>query len=98
MQDWPMLIVTAVIFIAMFYFVIFRPQKKQKKQEEQLRNSIQVGDDITTIGGINGKIVSIKDDPYVIETMDHSKIKIMKWALQANNTVHDDKAQNLIFE
>lgn len=92
MQDWPMLIVTAVIFIAMFYFVIFRPQKKQKKQEEQLRNSIQVGDDITTIGGINGKIVSIKDDSYVIETMDHSKIKIMKWALQANNTVHDDKA------
>lgn len=91
-QNWPMLIVTAVIFIAMFYFVIFRPQKKQKKQEEQLRNSIQVGDDITTIGGINGKIVSIKDDSYVIETMDHSKIKIMKWALQANNTVHDDKA------
>lgn len=80
-----------VILGLLFYFLIIRPQKKKQKAEEKLRNSIQVGDEITTIGGIYGKIVSIKEDSYVIESViDHSKIKIAKWALQTNNTIHDD--------
>ena len=89
---WWMLIVYVVGFGALIYFLMIRPQRKQKKKDEELRNNIQVGDEITTIGGITGKIVSIKEDSFVIENVDHSKVKIMKWAVQTNNTIHDQKA------
>ncbi len=80
----------AVIGLAM-YFIMIRPQRKKQKKEEQMRNNIQMGDDILTIGGIHGKVVSIKDDSLVIESpVDHSKIKIAKWAIQANLTIHDN--------
>lgn len=80
----------AVIGLAM-YFIMIRPQRKKQKKEEQMRNSIQMGDDILTIGGIHGKVVSIKDDSLVIESpVDHSKIKIAKWAIQSNLTIHDN--------
>ncbi len=78
----------AVIGLAM-YFIMIRPQRKKQKKEEQMRNNIQMGDDILTIGGIHGKVVSIKDDSLVIESpIDHSKIKIAKWAIQSNLTIH----------
>ncbi len=80
----------AVIGLAM-YFIMIRPQRKKQKKEEQMRNNIQMGDDILTIGGIHGKVVSIKDDSLVIESpVDHSKIKIAKWAIQSNLTIHDN--------
>ena len=88
---WGTLIMFAVV-IAVFYFFMIRPQKKRQKEEEKMRNSLQIGDEITTIGGIYGRVVSVKDDSIVLESpADHSKIKIMRWAIQSNNTVHDDE-------
>ena len=82
----PMLISMAVIF-AVFYFMMIRPQKKREKQTQAMREKIDVGDEIVTIGGIMGIVVSKKDNFLVIETgSDRSKIRIQKWAIQANIT------------
>ena len=85
-----MIVIYALIFGALYFFMI-RPQKKKKKEEEKMRANLQVGDEIVTIGGIQGRVVSLKEDSMVIESqVDHSKMTIARWALQANNTVHDD--------
>ena len=90
-MGWTGIAIYAVFFIAIFYFMILRPQKKKKKEEEKLKNSLQIGDEIVTIGGFHGKIVSLKEDSIVIESvLDHSKQKIERWAIQQNLTVHDD--------
>lgn len=70
------------------YFFIFRPNKKKKKAEEEMKNSLEVGDDITTIGGIMGRVVSIKDDDsIVIETAsDRSRLRIKRWAISTIDT------------
>lgn len=71
--------------LVLMYFLIIRPQKKRQKEEQQLRDSLQVGDEIVTIGGVCGKIVSIKEDSILIETgADKNKIRMMKWAIQTN--------------
>lgn len=75
--------------VVLMYFMMIRPEKKRKKEEQKLRENTQIGDEILTIGGIYGKIVSIKDDSFVIETIDHSKIRIAKSAMQTNFTVHE---------
>ena len=83
-------IIMLVLVVAFFYFLILRPQKKQEKKEQEMRNSLEVGDEVITNGGIVGIIFSIKDDTVVIETgSDRSKIRVMKWAIARNNTVHD---------
>ena len=65
--------------------------KKKQKKEEQMRNNVQVGDEIITIGGIYGRIVAIKDDSFIIESgPDRTKMKIARWAMQQNLTVHDE--------
>ena len=80
-----------VIGVALYFFML-RPQKKRQKAEEKLRNNIEIGDEIVTIGGICGRVVALKEDSIVIESpIDHSKIKIIKTAVQTNTTVHDDK-------
>ena len=77
------MIIAMVAFIAIFYFIAVRPQKKQQKQIDDMRNNLQVGDEITTIGGIIGKIVSIKDETCVIETgRDGCKMRILKSAVR----------------
>ena len=77
------------VIILVFYFLLIRPQKKQEKQTTEMRNSIQEGDVITTIGGMTGTVRQIKgDDEYVIETgADKSKITIKKWAIQSKDTI-----------
>ena len=86
-----MIVIYALIFGAMWFFLI-RPQKKKQKKEEQLRNNIQVGDEIITIGGFYGRVMSVKDDDIVIESLgDKSKQRIAKWAVQQNLTIHDDE-------
>ena len=76
-------IVMIVLMIAFFYFFIIRPQKKQEKEAANMRDSIQVGDEITTIGGIIGKVVSIKEETLVLETTrDGTKIRILKSAVR----------------
>ena len=76
-----------VAMAAIFYFMLIRPENKRKKEAEQLRNSLKVGDRITTIGGIIGTVVSIKEDKFVIETSaDQVRIEFAKWALSTNDT------------
>ena len=82
MGNWGSVILLVVMFAAL-YFLMIRPQKKQEKQVNEMRNSLQVGDEITTIGGIIGKIVSIKEETVTIETgRDGSKIRILRSAVR----------------
>ncbi len=82
----PMLLLMGGLFVLM-YFTSIRPQKKRQKEEQQLRENLQIGDEITTIGGIMGRIVTIKEDSIIIETgADRVKMRIMRWAVQTNNT------------
>lgn len=86
---WTMIILYGLI-IAVFYFILIRPQSKQKKKEEEMRNNLEIGDTIVTIGGIIGRVVSVKDDDIVIETgADRNKMKIKKWAIGSNETHHE---------
>ena len=80
-------ILMLAIMFAIFYFMMIRPEKKRKQQAEETRNSVQTGDDVTTIGGIVGKVVSVKDDKFVMETSaDQVRIEFAKWAISSNNT------------
>ena len=80
-------IVMLVAMVAVFYFMLIRPENKRKKEAEQLRSSVKVGDKITTIGGITGKVVDVKEDKFVMETgADQVRIELMKWALSTNDT------------
>jgi preprotein translocase subunit YajC len=73
---------------------MIRPQKKQEKETNDMRNNLKVGDEITTIGGIIGKIVSIKEETVMIETgHDRTKIRILKTAVR-NVDVHAEDAQD----
>lgn len=81
-----------VMFVVLYFFMI-RPQKKKQKQEEKMRNDLQVGDEIMTIGGFYGRVISVKEDSLVIESVvDKTKQKIIRTAVQQNLTVHDEKA------
>lgn len=85
-----MIIYLAVIFGAM-YLLLIRPQRKKQKEEKKMRENLQVGDEVVTIGGIYGRVISLKEESMVIESKsDHSKLTIARWALQTNLTVHDD--------
>ena len=78
---------------AWLWFFMMRPQSKKRKKEEKMRKNLQVGDDITTIGGIMGKVISIKEetDSLVIETgVDRSKVRVKRWAVASCDTIHDD--------
>lgn len=88
-----MQIVLLVGMLALMYFLLIRPQKKRQKQEEKMRNEIQVGDTIVTIGGIVGKVITIKEDSIIIETgVDRCRLQLKKWSVQTNTTVHEDAA------
>ncbi|NLK38665.1 MAG: preprotein translocase subunit YajC [Clostridiales bacterium] len=79
--------------LLIMYFVMIRPQKKQEKQIAAMRNNLQVGDEITTTGGIIGKIISIKDETILIETgRDKTKIRLLKSAVR-NVDVHAEDAE-----
>lgn len=87
------IILMVVLFVALYFFMI-RPQKKQEKETNEMRNNLQVGDEITTIGGIIGKIVSIKEETVTIETShDRTKIRILKTAVR-NVDVKAEDAQD----
>lgn len=76
-------IIMLLIMLAVFYFFMIRPQKKQEKETNEMRNNLQVGDEITTIGGIIGKIVSIKEETIMIETgKEKTKIRLLKTAVR----------------
>ncbi len=80
-------IIILVLMIAIFYFMLIRPENKKKKAVEAMRNAVAVGDEITTIGGIKGVICHIKDDLIVIETgADRVRIELQRWSISTNDT------------
>ena len=87
--SFQMIILMVLPFVGM-YFLMIRPQKKQQKKEQEIRENTQVGDEITTIGGIVGKVVTVKEDSLIIETgADKNKMKITRWAIQTNVTANE---------
>ncbi|MBQ8509292.1 MAG: preprotein translocase subunit YajC [Clostridia bacterium] len=84
-------IVMLVVMVAVFYFFMYRPQKKQEKETNEMRNSLKVGDEITTIGGIIGKVISIKEETVMIETgRDGTKIRILRNAIKSIDVKAED--------
>ena len=80
-------ILPLVIMFGVFYLILIRPENKRKKEAEQMRSSMKTGDKITTIGGIVGTVVDIKEDKFVIETSaDRVRIEFVKWALSTNES------------
>ena len=81
------LMLPLVLMIALMYFLMIRPENKRKKQAEEMRNSLKKGDQITTIGGIIGKIVQVTDETIIIETSDDRvRMELAKWAVSTNNS------------
>ena len=92
MEQYASLIMIVVMF-AIIYFLMIRPENKRKKQAEEMRNSLKKGDQITTIGGIVGRIVMVTDDTIVIETSDDRvRMELTKWAVSTNNTQQQNAA------
>ena len=80
-----------VLILLVFYFIIIKPQRKQEKEDAKMRDNLEIGDEVVTNGGIVGIVFQIKEDTVVIETGgDRSKIRVKKWAIAKNETVHDD--------
>ena len=76
-----------VAMIAVFYFLMIRPENKRKKEAEQMRSAVKNGDQVTTIGGIIGTVVDVKGDKFVMETSaDQVRIELAKWAISSNET------------
>ena len=77
-----MTIIPLILLIVIMYFLMIRPQKKREKETSAMRNSVQVGDEIVTIGGICGKIVKTKDETIVIQVgADKVKFEMMRWSI-----------------
>lgn len=88
------MILMFVVLIGVFYFFMIRPENKRKKEAQQMRDSLKVGDNITTIGGVIGDVVSIKDESLVIETSsDRVRIEFAKFAVSTNNTAEKEAAK-----
>lgn len=93
MQSMLVMVIYLAVIFGVMYFLLIRPQRKKQKEEKKMRENLMVGDEIVTIGGIYGRVISLKEDTIVIESSsDHSKLTVARWALQTNLTVHDDTA------
>ena len=81
------MIITLLVMVAVFYFLMIRPEKKRKKEAEDMRSAMKVGDKVVTIGGICGVVVDVKDDKFVLETSaDRVRVEFAKWALSTNES------------
>ena len=79
------MILVLVVFFAIMYFIMIRPERKKQKKIEAMRNALTVGDEIVTIGGIMGVVVNVTEDNLTIETgEDRVRIKFKKWAVSSN--------------
>lgn len=96
MSPWIMIVIYILFFVVVGYFLIYRPNKKRKKQEEELKNSIMLGDEVTTIGGIVGKVVNIKDDNITVETsIDKTLMEFKNWAIRdVKKLITDDEPES----
>ena len=92
--DGGSMIIMIVLMIAVFYFMLIRPENKRKKEAENMRSALKVGDEITTIGGVVGTVVNVKEDKFVVETgADQVRIEFQKWALSTNETAAKTAAE-----
>ena len=84
-------VVMMVAMLGIFYFMLIRPENKRKKEAEQMRSSVRKGDKITTIGGIVGTVVDVKENNIVMETSaDQVRIELAKWAISSNETAAEN--------
>ena len=84
-------VVMMVAMLAIFYFMLIRPENKRKKEAEEMRSAVRKGDKITTIGGIVGTVVDVKESRIVIETgADQVRIELEKWAMSSNETAAEN--------
>ena len=89
-QNPALMVVLMVGMVAVMYFATIRPQKKRQKEEQAMRDNLSIGDEITTIGGIMGRVVTVKEDSLIIQTgADRSKLRITRTAVGINNTQQD---------
>lgn len=87
------MIIMLVAMFAVFYFLIIRPENKKKKKTEEMRSSLSLGDEITTIGGIIGKIVQITEDTITFETgEDRVRLQVKKWAISTTAKMEAEEA------
>ena len=92
-ESYISLFFTLALMLVRLYFMIYRPQKKQEKKDAAMRSSLEIGDQVTTIGGIIGRVVSIKDDTFVLETgADRVKIRFTKNAISSVEKLNTDNA------
>ncbi len=85
------LLVYIAVFALIIYFLIIKPNKKRKKEEEEMKNNIVLGVEVTTIGGIVGHVVNIKDDNITIETsMDKTLMEFKNWAIREVKKLESD--------
>ena len=95
--SWIYSIGMIVVLFAVFYFFMIRPQKKQEKKDNEMRESLAIGDEVTTIGGIIGKVVSVKGETFVLETTkDKTKIRFLKGAIRSVDVKAQDIAAQIM--
>ena len=95
-ETWSPIIMIVFLFVALYFFMI-RPQKKQEKKDAEMRDSLAVGDEVTTIGGIIGKVVSIKGETFVLEsTREKTKIHFLRGAIRTIDVKAEDLAAAVI--
>ena len=86
------LLITMALTFGLMYFMIYRPQKNQQKKETEMRNALDIGDEVTTIGGIVGRVVAIKEDTIVLETGSYRvKIRFRRSAVASVEKLNLDK-------
>ena len=92
-ESYISLFFTLALMLVMLYLMIYRPQKKQEKKDAAMRSSLEIGDQVTTIGGVIGRVVAIKDDSFVLETgADRVKIRFTKNAISSVEKLNMDNA------
>ena len=92
-ESYISLFFTLALMLVLLYFMIYRPPKKQEKKDAAMRAALEIGDQVTTIGGVIGRVVAIKDDTFVLETgADRVKIRFTKNAISSVEKLNMDNA------
>ena len=92
-ESYISLFFTLALMLVLLYFMIYRPQKKQEKKDAAMRAALEIGDQVTTIGGVIGRVVAIKDDTFVLETgADRVKSRVTKNAISSVEKLNMDNA------